>query len=192
MKGKAPFMIQNVLAAVLAAHATGLDLELVRDALRKFKPSAEQTPGRMNMFEFGKFDVMVDYAHNPPSMEALGKYLANLNGTHKVGIITGVGDRRESDMIDMGRAAAKIFDEVIIRVDKDTRGRTAEDIIGYVTEGIRSENEKMKIEVIPDESEALRYAINHAKERSLIVVATEKVDAAIVMVKDLQEKKEYY
>lgn len=192
MKGKAPFMIQNVLAAVLAAHASGLDLELVREALRKFRPSAEQTPGRMNMFAFGKFDVMVDYAHNPPSMEALGKFLVNLAGTHKVGIITGVGDRRESDMIDMGRAAARIFDEIIIRVDKDTRGRRAEDIIGYVKEGIREVDDRINIEVIPDEMEAVRYAVNHAREGSLVVVATEKVDAAIRMVKDLQEKKEYY
>lgn len=192
MKGKAPFMIQNVLAAVLAAHGTNLDLELVREALRKFKPSAEQTPGRMNMFPFGKFDVMVDYAHNPPSMEALGKYLVNLTGTHKVGIITGVGDRREQDMIEMGSAAAKIFDEIIIRVDKDTRGRSAEDIIGFVKEGIRNVSDKINVEVIPEEAEAVRYAVNHAKEGTLIVVATEKVDAAITMVKEMQEKKEYY
>lgn len=192
MKGKAPFMIQNVLASVLAAHASGLDLELVREALRLFKPSAEQTPGRMNMFSFGKFDVMVDYAHNPPSLQALARYLDNLGDIYITGIITGVGDRRDIDMIEMGHAAADMFDEIIIRVDKDTRGRKGDDIIALVKQGIREKNDKVKIEVIPDEMEAVRYAVSHAEDGSLIVVATEKVDKAITMIKQFQEQDQYH
>jgi cyanophycin synthetase len=192
MGGKAPFMIQNVLAAVLAAHAMDLDLSMVREALKTFHPSSEQTPGRMNMFAFGKYDVMVDYAHNPPSLEALGRYLKNLDGTHKVGIITGVGDRRDEDVINMGKAAARIFDEIIIRVDKDTRGREADNIIDLVSEGVKQGNSKIPVQVIPDEREALVTAMRKAKKGTLIVIATEKVEPAIKMVQQLQAHQEQY
>lgn len=192
MGGKAPFMIHNVLAAVLACHVSGFDMAKTAKALRTFHPSAEQTPGRMNMFRFRDFEVMVDYAHNPPSMHALGQYLNNLTGKHKVGIITGVGDRRDEDMINMGRAAANMFDEIIIRVDKDTRGRNPKDIIALVREGIRSVNKEVPIDVIPNEEEAINYAVHQADPGSLVVVATEKVEKAISMVKELQAKEEFY
>ena len=44
MRGKAPFMIANALAASLAAFANGVDIELIRQGLRSFEPSANQTP----------------------------------------------------------------------------------------------------------------------------------------------------
>ncbi len=44
--GKAKFMIQNVLAAVLAAHVHGISIEDMKAGLETFIPSATQTPGR--------------------------------------------------------------------------------------------------------------------------------------------------
>jgi cyanophycin synthetase len=187
MGGKAPFNIQNVMAAVLAAHASNFDMALVARALKSFHPSAEQTPGRMNMFRFRDFDVMVDYAHNPPSMQALSQYLNNLDN-HKVGIVTGVGDRRDEDMINIGKAAAEMFDEIIVRVDQDTRGRNPRDIVSLVSRGIRLVNKNVPIEVIPDETEAVITAVENARKGSLIVVATEKVERAINLIKDLQKQ----
>ena len=56
--------------------------------------------------------------------------------THKVGIISGTGDRRDEDIREIGRISAKNFDEIIIRQDKNLRGRTAEEIINLLVEGI--------------------------------------------------------
>ena len=47
----------------------------------------------------------------------------------KVGIVAGVGDRRDEDIISLGEESAKIFDEIIIRQDKNLRGRTEEEMI---------------------------------------------------------------
>ena len=61
--GKAVFMIQNILPAVIAGFVNGFKVEDIRLALETFIPSPTQTPGRMNMFQFKNFTVMVDYAH---------------------------------------------------------------------------------------------------------------------------------
>ena len=53
-----------------------------------------------------------------------------------VGIIAGVGDRRDEDLMSLGEESARIFDEIIIRQDKNTRGRTADEIIDWITKGI--------------------------------------------------------
>ena len=75
--GKAKFMIQNVLAAVLAAHVQGISIEDMKAALETFIPSASQTPGRLNLFEFNDFTILLDYAHNPAGMRALQNFTKN-------------------------------------------------------------------------------------------------------------------
>ena len=50
--GRASFMIQNVLPAVLTAYFNGFELDDIKAALESFIPSPAQTPGRLNMFDF--------------------------------------------------------------------------------------------------------------------------------------------
>ena len=57
MGGLAPFQIANALAASLAAFAQGVDIEHIRQALLTFQASTSQTPGRMNLFNLGKYQT---------------------------------------------------------------------------------------------------------------------------------------
>ena len=66
--GKAKFMIANALAATLASYLWGFKTEDISLSLQTFIPSAAQTPGRMNIFEFKKFKVLIDFAHNPATV----------------------------------------------------------------------------------------------------------------------------
>ena len=52
------------------------------------------TPGRMNVFQFKHFEVLVDFAHNPDGFEAISKYLEKVDAHPKVGLIAAAGDRR--------------------------------------------------------------------------------------------------
>src|SRR5205085_2044492 len=114
-EGKAEFNTANVLAAVLAGYALNFSVESMRRSLHTFVPSAVLTPGRMNIFKFSDFTVMIDYAHNPHGLRAVGKFIRSFDAPVKVGIIAGVGDRRDEDLINMGKEAACIFDDLIIR-----------------------------------------------------------------------------
>ena len=98
MEGKAKFMIANALAASLATYLYGFEIEDIANSLRTFIPSAQLTPGRLNVFKFKNFKVLIDFAHNPAGYEAIEDYLKNVEATKKIGIIAGVGDRRNEDI----------------------------------------------------------------------------------------------
>ena len=187
--GKAAFMIQNVLPAVLAAYTEGISIEDIRVAIESFIPSPSQTPGRLNMFEFKNFNILLDYAHNAAGFRALQKFVEKMDGSPKVGIIAGIGDRREEDNNDIGRIAAEMFDEIIIRQDKNLRGKTEEEIIGMILAGVREVSADKKVTIIPSEKEAITYAINNAQKGALIIVSSDVVPDALNLVMKFKEEE---
>jgi cyanophycin synthetase len=187
--GKAKFMIQNVLPAVLTGYLQGMKLEDMRTSLTTFIPSPAQTPGRMNMFRFKDFSVLVDYAHNSAGLNALKMFVDNTEATVKVGIIAGVGDRRDEDIVEFGQIAGEMFDEVIIRQDKNLRGRTVEDIIGLIEKGVKSVDESKTIKVILNEAEAITHTIKNAVPGSLITMCSDVVPDALELVMKFKEEE---
>ncbi len=185
--GKAAFNIANVLPAMLATYLSDFKIEDIRLALQTFVPSPAQTPGRMNIFHFKQFAVMADYAHNAHGMEAIGKFVDKIEATKKVGVIAGVGDRRDEDTIALGAEAAKVFDEIVIRQDKNLRGKTEEEIIALLTTGIHSVKKDIKITSIKTEKEAIDYVIRNASPGSFIVIIHDVVATALDQIQALKE-----
>jgi cyanophycin synthetase len=181
--GKAEFNIANVLGATLACYIRDFKTEDIRLALQTFVPSPAMTPGRMNMFHFKNYTVMLDYAHNTHGIQAIGKYVQSVDAPIKVGIVAGVGDRRDEDIISLGEESAKIFDEIIIRQDKNLRGRTEEEMIELMTKGIYNIDPTKKITIFRKESEAIDYAMATAQKDSFIVVISDVVPDALDQVK---------
>jgi cyanophycin synthetase len=138
-EGKAVFMIQNVLPAVLTGYIRGFSIEDIKVSLESFIPSPAQTPGRLNMFRFKEFNVLLDYAHNPAGLRALNQMVQKMDGYPKVGMIAGIGDRRDEDNREIGMVAAEMFDEIIIRQDKNLRGKSDKEIIKMIHDGIKCE-----------------------------------------------------
>ena len=187
--GKATFMIQNILPAVITGYVRGFTIEDMKMALETFIPSPAQTPGRLNMFRFKDFDVLLDYAHNAAGMRALQKFVDNIEATVKVGIIAGVGDRRDEDTIEVGSIASEMFDEIIIRQDKNLRGKSEEELIGLLKQGILRHDPNKKLTIIPNEREAATFAIKNAKKGSLIVISSDVVPDALGLVQQLKEEE---
>lgn len=189
MEGKAKFMIANSLAAALACYLYGFGIEDIAMAMRTFIPSAQLTPGRLNIFKFKNFKVMIDFAHNPAGYLAIEDYLKSVEATRKIGIISGVGDRRDVDIKECGAIAARMFDHIIIRSEKHLRGRSEEEINGLIMEGINSVENPPTYEVVPKEIEALKHAINIAQEGNFITALSDVVNNAIETVENYQAKE---
>lgn len=187
--GKARFMIANVLAATLAGYLYGFKTEDMRISLETFIPSAAQTPGRMNIFEFKDFKVMIDFAHNPAGYMAVEEFLAQIDSPYKVGIIAGVGDRRDEDITNCGMIAARMFDHIIIRQEKHLRGRTEEEIINLILKGINSVDKKISYEIIPKEVEAIKHAISTAQPGTFITALSDVITNAIDIVQSYLDKE---
>jgi len=187
--GKAKFMIQNILPAIIAANVKGISIEDMKVALETFLPSASQTPGRLNLFHFENFDILLDYAHNPSGMRALHKFTDELEATEKIGIIAGVGDRRDEDTLELGSIAAEMFDHIIIRQDKNLRGKSEQEIIKMLEDGIKRKDPNKKIIIIPSENEAITYAVKNAKRGSLIICCSDVIPDALELVSRFKDKE---
>lgn len=187
--GKAKFMIANVLAATLASYLWGFKTEDISLSLQTFIPSAAQTPGRMNIFEFKKFKVLIDFAHNASGYKGVEEYLQSVDAIKKIGIIAGVGDRRDEDIKECASIAARMFDHIIIRQEKYLRGRTEDEIIDLILEGIKSSGKTVTYEIIPKETEAIKHAINCAEEGSFITALSDVVTNAIEIVQEYLDKE---
>lgn len=181
MGGMAPFMIANTLAACLAAYTQGVDIEIIRRGVRTFQLSADQIPGRMNLFNVGEYHALVDYAHNPHGYQAVSGFVRNWEGK-KIGVVGGPGDRRDEDLILLGKIAAQTFDTIIIKEDDDTRGRTRGETADLIAKGIYQENSNLGYETILDETEAIETGLNRAISGSLVVMFPESVGRAVSLI----------
>jgi cyanophycin synthetase len=188
--GRALFMTNNVLPAMLSAFLRGVSIEDLRVAMGTFIPSPAQTPGRMNLFRFRQFEIMVDYAHNTAGLEAIAKFLDRTDAPRKVGVISGVGDRRDEDIISLGSTAAGMFDEIIIRQDRNLRGRSDSEIIALMTQGIQAKRPGYSPVVIPEEHKAIEHTVRTAQKGDFIVICSDVVPDALNQIMQLKEEEE--
>jgi len=190
-EGKAMHNISNCLPAVLAAYIfKDVSIAEIKQALLTFIPGDALTPGRLNFFHFKEFTFLADFAHNPHGLELLGDFVRKLDFSHKVGVISGTGDRRDEDIRELGAISAKFFDEIIIRCDKNLRGRTAEEIIGLLVEGIKSVDPHKPLMTIPNEDQALEYIYENHKPGALYTVMCDVVAGAIDKIKQLKARED--
>ncbi len=199
-EGRAKMNVANALAATAAAWAAGAHLHDIRQGLRTFATSYFQAPGRLNLFDLNGYRVLVDYAHNPHAMTALGAFVdamaaAPTNGRHplvtgrRIGVIATAGDRRDRDIRELGRVAASYFDRIVIREDQNPRGRERGATAALIQEGVEAAMADgarcQKIEVVLDELDATKRALDQGRKGDLVVLC---VDHANLAWKELQHR----
>jgi cyanophycin synthetase len=182
--GSVDFMIQNVLAATLSTFLYGYKIEDIKMSLETFIPSAAQTPGRMNIFKFKEFKILVDFAHNPDGFSGIKDYLKTVEATEHIGVISGTGDRRDEDIKEIARIAAMMFDRIIICQEKYMRGRTQQEIIDLLLAGIHEIDPEKEIIINNNGEDSLKYIIATARPGSFITILSNTIDNAIVKVSD--------
>jgi cyanophycin synthetase len=137
VEGKALHNIQNAMFAAAVATALGVDAEDIRQGLRTFTTDFEQAPGRLNFYSEHPFKVLLDYAHNAHSMEAVARMVRELAVSgRRIGVIAAPGDRRDEDILAVGAAAASAFDLVLIKEDDDLRGREPGEVTEILRQGL--------------------------------------------------------
>ena len=190
-EAKAVHNINNCLPAVLATYLyRDISIEDIRTGLQTFIPSESLTPGRLNFFNFKNFTMLADFAHNPHGLKLLCDFVSKLDYPSKIGVISGTGDRRDEDIRELGAISAQYFDEIIIRCDKNLRGRTAEEIIELLKEGISSVNPDIPLMIIPNEDQALDYIYENPKQGALYTIMCDVVARALDKIRELKEREE--
>ena len=203
--GRARMNVANALAAAAAAWAAGAHLHDIRQGLRTFTTSFFQAPGRLNYLEVGGVRVVIDYCHNVDGMRNLADFARRMNGIgdaggpgssasgngksgagRAIGVIGMPGDRRDEDMRDYGAYAAGAFDEIIIREDRNLRGRSPGEAATMVADGVRRAREDgtgrtLRTDKILDELTAVKTALRRANPGDLVVMC---VDDSIAVYRE--------
>jgi cyanophycin synthetase len=173
--GAARFQQENILAAIATAYVQGMRYDAIRAGLLSFFPSPALTPGRLNLLRAGRGRLLVDYAHNAAAVAGLVDFVRNLGAARRIGCIAVPGDRRDEDAREVGRLCAPL-DFVIVKEDADRRGRPPGEISRLLVEGLREGGLPAdRIEVIPDEREALERLVGMLEEGDLGFVLADHV-----------------
>jgi cyanophycin synthetase len=168
--GLARHNVANALAAAGGARGLGATIEQVRDGLIDFRPSAERSPGRLNLYRLGARVVIVDFAHNEAGVAAILDVAEGIaagaagRAAPITAIIGTAGDRPDDTLRGIGRIAAERAQRVVIKQTLNyLRGRTAESVVGEILVGVGAGGGNVADVVIYDsETAALRAELNGA------------------------------
>jgi cyanophycin synthetase len=178
IEGLAEFNIANALAAIGMAFAQGQEIEQIRAALSSFAPTFEHSPGRLSIHDAHGVRVVLDYAHNPEGLKALGDLVTKLRPRYRrvIGTMGMAGDRRDCDMLEMGNRAMSVFDDVIFWEDEDRRGRGPGEITSLLQRGaLMAGTTRDHAHVIRDEHDAAGAALRMARPGDLVVITATHV-----------------
>ena len=158
------FSVYNSLAAISVALKFGCDPETIKEALLEVR-----VPGRSELVNNSKdLTIMIDYAHSPESLSNILQAVKSYTRGRVISVFGCGGDRDSAKRPQMGEISGKIADFTIITSD-NPRTEDPQKIVDQIEEGIKKT--KGKYTVIVDRVEAIRYAINMASKKDIIVLA---------------------
>ena len=160
------FSVYNVLAAVTAALAMGIDIEVALKALQNVKGVA----GRFEVV-VKKPLVIVDYAHTPDGLENVLKSAREITPTDgKLICLFGCGgDRDATKRPKMGAIAEKLADKIVITSD-NPRSEDPQVIITDIIAGLKSVNTE-NVVVEPDRGTAIALLKTIANNNDVVLIA---------------------
>jgi cyanophycin synthetase len=190
LQGNLAYNVENAMAACAGLIGLGVDYKVIKQGLISFRGDVEHNPGRFNMFNVNGATVILDYGHNMEGYKAVLKGALNLKQNRLIGVIGVPGDRLNSDIIEVGSISARYFDYIYIKEDKDKRGRRENEVAELLKQGVLSAQfDNEKVEIILEEREALRTAIDNAKLGDIIITFFEKYEPLLDLVKNYENEK---
>ncbi|WP_458389535.1 cyanophycin synthetase [Sphingomonas sp. F9_3S_D5_B_2] len=190
LHGMATFNVANAMACIAIAVAYEVPILTIRSALATFQSNFEQNPGRLNVHDAHGFRVIVDYAHNAAGLMALGEVIRGLRHRYKrsIGAVSIAGDRRDEDIIELGRIAGGIFDEIIFREDPYTRGRPRGEIMNLLLKGaLQAGASGEHVHLVAGEPESTNAALTLANPGELVVITPTDVFGCWAQVQDFEK-----
>ncbi len=181
--GRVRFQVENALAGIGAAWALGLPLEALRAAAENFIADVATVPGRFNVLRMNGSTVIVDYGHNPSSLEAIIEALSHYGHDHRMAMYSTAGDRRDCDIILQGKLLGEAFDSVILYEDHYTRGREKGEIIGLFRQGLEGTARAREVHEIYGSLNAIDHAMSNLGSGSLLLIQADEVDETVAYMR---------
>jgi cyanophycin synthetase len=179
--GRIGFQIENVLAACAAVWSLALPLDAIRIGLASFTGDARQVPGRFNVFRAGDATVIADYAHNPSALAALVESLAAFPHRRRSLVFTAC-NRRDDDVLAMGRIIGDDFDRVLLYEDRGNRDRADGELNAVLRRGIAAGQRVGDTTEISGERPAIEAALADLHPGDLLVIGVESIEETLAFL----------
>jgi UDP-N-acetylmuramyl tripeptide synthase len=190
MQGAARYNIANVLAAVAIAQELGLELAHIQAGLRSFQNSVADNPGRLNHFEIGGVQAIVDYAHNPHGFDAVFEMMNQIPAQRRLVLLGQAGDREETSIRELARQTCAAQPDLIVikEMQAHLRGRELGEVPAIIEEELRLAGAREdQFTHAPSEPEAVRTAFAWAQPGDLLMLLChDQRDAVLTWLTELQ------
>ncbi len=180
--GRIPFQVDNVMAAVGAAWALGVDWSQVQRALEQFDNENDNAPGRFNCLDWYGATVIADYGHNVDAMAALVDAVRSMEARRRSVVISGAGDRRDEDIRGQTARLANCFEDFVLYEDQCQRGRADGEVIALLREGLAGRARGQVVEV-RGEFQAIDIALSRIGPGDICLILVDQVDAALAHIR---------
>jgi len=177
--GRICFQVENVLAAAAAAWSLRIPCEAIRVALETFGADLDSLPGRFNLFEVRGATVVLDYGHNPSSLERLLEVLQEMPHRRRSAVYSTAGDRRDCDLVRQGELLGHHFDRVFLFEDHYLRGRKPGEIIALFRQGTSGGKRVKEIREIQGAVPAMEAALAAVRPGELLLIQADTVDESV-------------
>ncbi len=183
--GTIGFQVENVMAAVGAAWALGLDWNTIRLGLAGFVSDATTVPGRFNVFDYRGATLIVDYGHNPDAIQSLVQAveaMSSLPTQKRWVVISAAGDRRDEDIRRQTEILGGAFDGAILYQDACQRGRADGEVLALLRAGLGGASRTREVEEIRGEFLAIDTALSKLNHGDLCLILIDQVEAALAHI----------
>jgi cyanophycin synthetase len=92
----------------------------------------------------------------------------------------------------LGTLAAQMFDEIVVRQDRNLRGRSEQEIIDLMLKGIHQVNPDKHVKVIPTEKEAIEFVMKNSKKGAFITICSDVVPDALDQIMKYKEEEDKF
>jgi UDP-N-acetylmuramoyl-L-alanyl-D-glutamate--2,6-diaminopimelate ligase len=162
------FNVYNAAAAICVAQSQGISTNKIKEILENAKP----TPGRLEVIKGDQpFTVIVDYAHEPASLEAAYRAIKVFNPKKIIALLGAQGGGRDkAKRPELGRIAGQYADTIIV-TNEDPYDENPQQIIDDIKQGItpRLRSGQNLFEIL-DRREAIKKALNLAEAGDIVIL----------------------
>lgn len=160
----ATFTVYNSLSAITTCLEIGVKEESIIKAMAKVK-----VKGRLEIVETPyDYMLMIDYAHNAMSLEAILKDVKQYNPNRIICMFGCGGNRSKVRRYEMGEVSSKLADLTVVTSD-NPRDEEPMDIINDILIGVNKADGEYV--TIPDRREAIKYCMKNGQPRDIVILA---------------------
>jgi UDP-N-acetylmuramyl tripeptide synthase len=177
VKGYARHNVQNALGVVGLSKSLGYDDKDIKQGLLNFESSAEDNPGRTNIYDRNGVKIVVDFAHNAHSMQAvidMVKAMSVDQAFKRIYVLfSHAGDRSDQDIKDVAEAVRELNPDVYVlsELEEYLRGREKNEISEIVVSHLLANGvDASKLVCTPSPYSGAEFVLNNASDGDLALL----------------------